>query len=194
MDAAILMFYLAVAFLAAYVVGGLHTTRRLGQLSSSLAAELGGKVRRRSGNIAIISGRDLGPAIEDYSVALILLGRANPITWLAAKAAGRRDFLVLRARLKRPPGARALLVRKGTPPFRALRPKGTEIDGCVMSSSDEGLRPLLGDASRLRGLWLLRLSTSLPHLEAVFELRGQGPELAGLLEAVARLLPLPERA
>jgi len=57
------MFYLALAFLAAYVVGGLHTTHRLGQLSSSLAAELGGKVRSRSGNIALISGRDLGPAI-----------------------------------------------------------------------------------------------------------------------------------
>jgi hypothetical protein len=193
MDASSFLFYLALVFLASYVLGGISLSRRLRHLCLGLAQELGAQPRRLGGNVAIVAGKELGAAIQDYSVALVLLGRTNPVAWLASRAAGRRDFMVLRARLKSPPSSPALLVRKGSPPYRALKPRGKDVDGFLASFSSSEVSTLLEEATKLDGLWLLRLNTALPHLEAVFELKGPAGHLALKINGLASLLAPPTK-
>lgn len=198
-DESTVLLLLIVAITASIVAGNVLGRRKVESVTALLRqalARMGAEVRtaRRSSSMALLSGRNLGELVE-FSVLVGLVPRSNVLGFVAARLAGRKDLVMLRGALGRPPRRGIALLRKGTPAARRYRAWGERAtDLGVFLLACDGTPPridggLLGSLSATSVL-LLAIRPELPHVYAYIEL---GPELERSLEAVVRSIgPLLE--
>jgi hypothetical protein len=194
-DPTVLLFYLAIFLLAFYLAGNVVNSRRVSGICARLAEALrrqGATVsyRRLGPSAGLLSGKNLLEVISDFSVAVTLLPLTNPLTWLAARAAGRRDVAVLRGRLVTTPRVEATIIRKGSPPYRyrSRRVRWLEADDFIINIRREAdiseyrffLEPLKDAAS----IWMLVLSTRLPHIEVYMDPHATFSNYVGMFKSI----------
>ena len=115
------------------------------------------------------------PPIREATVVVVLEPRDVSVLWAYARSRGRRDFLIVRANLRRPP---RFSMDVGDPSGWTGRPEAGEPgwrtvdwpDGCIALAgpgADEALIrsawDRLGKASE--GVWRLTVQPVVPHLE-----------------------------
>jgi hypothetical protein len=191
-DESTVLLALIVAITASIVVGNVLGRRKVDSVTMRLVGalrRLGAEVKatRRTSSMALVSGRGLGE-LEEFSVLVGLLPRANVLGYLAARLAGRRDLVMLRGAIRKPPKRSVALLRKGTPAVRGARRWGqkvAEVGEFLMVS--EGSPPDLDreviESLSGTSLLLLAVRPELPHVYAYIEL---GPKLEASLEAAVR--------
>jgi len=191
-DESTVLLALIVAITASIVAGNVLGRRKVDSVTARLVGALrglGAEVRavRRTSSMALVSGRDLGD-LEEFSALVGLVPRANVLGYIAARLAGRRDLVMLRGSLKRPPKRSVALLRKGTSAVRGARAWGgsvTEVGEFLMAC--DGSPPELDsdvvDVLSGTSVLLLAMRPELPHFYAYIEL---GPKLEASLEAAIR--------
>ncbi|MEM1954023.1 MAG: hypothetical protein QXP81_05085 [Nitrososphaerota archaeon] len=198
-DESTILLVLIVAVTASIVAGNFIGRRRVESVTEVLRRSLtrmGAEVRvvRRSSSMALVSGKRLGELVE-FSVLVGIVPRSNAFGFVAARLAGRRDLVMLRGAVARPPVRSVALLRKGTPAVRSARAWGEHssdlgdfvvaYDGPPPSIDEDLLRSLSGTS-----VLLLAVRPELPHVYAYIELRG---DLDSSVEAVVRSIgPLLE--
>ncbi len=191
-DESTVLLVLIVAITASIVAGNILGRRKVDSVTARLVGALRGlgaevKAVRRTSSMALVSGRDLGD-LEEFSVLVGLIPRANVLGYIAARLAGRRDLVMVRGALKRPPKRSVALLRKGTSAVRGARRWGqsvTEVGEFLMvyDGSLPGLDLDLVDVLSRTSVLLLAMRSELPHFYAYIEL---GPDLEASLEAAIR--------
>ncbi len=199
-DESTVILALIVAITASIVAGNFLGRRKVDSVTAQLVGalrRLGAEVRaiRRTSTMALVSGRGLGE-LEEFSVLVGLIPRSNFLGYLAARLAGRRDLVMLRGAVKRPPGRSAALLRKGTPAVRGARAWGsnvTEVGDFLLVSDGPPveLDREVVDALSLTSVLLLAVRAELPHVYAYIELR---PGLEASIEAALKAMGAMRRA
>lgn len=147
---------------------------------------------RKTSSAALLKGRTLG-GVENFSVMVGVVPRVNPITYLVAKAAGRKDLIMFRGALRKTPRRNIALIRAGSHASRYARRWGSqigEIQGYLVCG-DGPLPPLdngLIDELKGSGVQLVAVRTELPHVYAYIDLKGNlTTATKAVLEAVEAL-------
>jgi hypothetical protein len=200
-DPTALLFYIAVFLLAFYLAGNVVNSRRVSGSCARLAEALrrqGATVsyRRAGPSAGLLSGKNILEVISDFSIAVILLPLTNPITWLAARAAGRRDVAVLRGRLVSTPRIEATMIRKGSPAYRyrSRQVRWVEADDFIITirkAADpfdyKGFVEPLKDTANI---WMLVLSTTLPHIQVYMDAHATVSGYMGMLQSIRASLSM----
>ncbi len=191
-DESTVLLALIIAITVSIVAGNVLGRRKVDSVTVRLVGALrglGAEVRatRRTSSMALVSGRDLGE-LEEFSILVGLIPRANVLGYLAARLAGRRDLVMLRGAVRRPPKRSVALLRKGSSAVRGARRWGRTVAEVgdflmVFDGSPPELDRDLVEALSGTSVLLLAMRTELPHLYAYIEV---GPRLEASIEAAVR--------
>ncbi|MEM1955493.1 MAG: hypothetical protein QXL42_03905 [Candidatus Caldarchaeum sp.] len=170
----------ALVFIVFYTMGSIAGRRRVAKLYTELSRavdSLGGKVvgGRSGATAAVLSCKDMGSFVE-FSIVIGIQSWANPLTYLVSRLTGRKDLVVLRAKLAKKPALSYTLINKKSPAVRYRSRWGRyvgELDEYIVVSPD---KLSLDDVSQtyqavkdLDNLLLLSLSRDLPNLHAYID-------------------------
>lgn len=184
-DPTVLIFYFAAIFLASYLIGQLINRLTLNKIRERFSRGLAqldpnNKARAIGTKVLSFSGNKLTEQISQYGLAVIIVGRENPITWSMARLAGRVDMAILRAKLVRTINTEVDIIKKGSPAHRqlkqALSRRRNVMEGedaiILPRSKDHQLQPdsqkALQSVRGLEGFWSISLRKSAPQLVVNF--------------------------
>ncbi len=204
-DPFIFIFFIALLFLAFYVVGGFVNRWRVSTLASAIMNQLisaGSKVERKgtSPTACVLSARGLG-RLEEYSILVGVVSFSNPLTWLTSKLAGRSDLAILRGKLRKEPPFEVTLVRRNTQAQKHAKRWGGKVqavnDFLVVTSQDSPapaeLEILLAPLRKAGDILLLSFSKTLPHIHAYLALREGGGRIGEAHRSIQAILERLEK-
>ncbi len=181
MDQSQVFLILVILFTAFIMVGNIEGRRRVDAavLRIKQAVEKnGGELLsvRKSSSTALLKGRSLG-SVENFSLLVGVVSKVNPLTYLAARAAGRMDLIMLRGALKKTPRRNMALIRSRSHASRYAVRWGTvvgEINGFLVCGerSPPSLNTELVEELKNSGVQLVAVRTELPHVYAYIDLGG----------------------
>lgn len=179
-DPTLVLTGVALLFIVLYTLGSVAGRKRVADLYGELSkavASLGGKVvgGRSGATTAVLSCREMGSLVE-FSIVIGIQSWANPLTYLVSRMTGRKDLVVLRAKLAKKPTLSYTLINKKAPAVRYRSRWGRyvgELDDYLVVSPDklslEEVRPTYQAVKDLDNLLLLSLSSDLPNLHAYID-------------------------
>ncbi|MEM1942805.1 MAG: hypothetical protein QXO30_03725 [Candidatus Caldarchaeum sp.] len=135
----------AVFFIVFYTLGSVAGRRRVADLYRELSravASLGGKVvwGRSGATTAVLSCREMGSLVE-FSIVIGIQSWANPLTYLVSRMTGRKDIVVLRAKLAKKPTLSHTLIEAPAVRHRSRWGRYVgELDGRLVVSPDKAWR------------------------------------------------------
>ena len=181
MEQSQLFLALVILFTAFIIVGNIEGRRRVEAAAMQVRQAVeknGGQLIsvRKTSSAALLKGRNLG-SVENFSVMAGVVPRVNPLTYLASRAAGRKDLIMLRGALNKKPMRNMALIRAGSHASRYASRWGAvvgEIHGFL--ACGDGPPPSLNKEliDELMATWvqLVAVRTELPHVYAYIELGG----------------------
>lgn len=96
----IIVFWIAVFFLAFFAAGRFYAWRKLNKIATIFRLTLSGvKDTRIIGPKLMIYGENLGKEIEKYMITVYLFGIHNILSWTMAKLSRKEDMVTLRCKV-----------------------------------------------------------------------------------------------
>lgn len=198
-DPAASVVIVAIIFFSFYVVGSTASRKKVVKIGSSIqqaVAELGGKTTaaRFGVSAAVLSFKGLGN-MEQFSVVVGISSWANPLSYVISRVMKKKDLLILRGKISKPPSSSFTLIHKDSPAMRYADRWGTfvdRIDSYVLFSVEENapknfVEQVVSALRPLDILYLVSFSKELPHLH-VYASPSEPEKIKTLLSILKKLI------
>jgi hypothetical protein len=187
----LLVLLLAAFFFVNYFAGRMYNVsrgRKVAAIAKAALSDLDPSPQVRwTTKAVVLGGATKGKPVAEYRLTFLLMGRENLINWGIARLTGRADLGIFTANLSKKPAIQFDVIRKGTPPHKALRKAAEAVE--YDDVADLAVRELVGGRSTIAEL----VDLVSRHTRIwTFSVRGETPQLVvnltlqGVSEAEAR--------
>ncbi len=191
---------LAIFFFVNYFAGRMYNVskgRKIAAIAQRALSDLDPTPRLRWSTKAIVlAGTTKNKPVSEYRLTLLMMGRENIINWGIARLIGRSDLGIFAANLPKKPKIQFDVIRKDTPPHRALRKTADAVE--YGEVGDLAVRELAGERRTIQSLvemiseqtrvWTFSVRGGTPELVANLTLQGiSEDEARGAVQAILKV-------